>query len=275
MEGIWLMKRVGLAALVLVLLVAGCTPGAKKPPAPPGAGAGDAPAVPPEVSASLGEAKRAFLAGFKEEAIYGRAPGTAGFQYPEKEALREIPAGSLLAGIKGGLANAKSLPEIVFWLDLFSLVPDQAPGASEVLLDYIVSLPPEGDRYLAYQVAHTHLGRLMGEQDAASLFSTLGRYDEGLQYMMLAVLRGKGMLTAEKMVELLAEPGVDAQAVMAHLDPVTAGVLSLLGKDFTRFTTKAQVVVAERVGHLSKWGPDEGLKKDAVSWLNSMLGKLP
>ncbi|NPV70786.1 MAG: hypothetical protein HPY55_09100 [Firmicutes bacterium] len=269
-----MVKRLRMVVLVLALLIAGCAPGATKPPALPGAGgAGGLSAVPPEAAAKFEDAKRAFLATFKEEAIYGRAQGSAGFQYPEKEALGKLPAGSLLAGIKEGLAGAKSRPEMVFWLDLFSVVPDHEPGAAQVLLDYLISLPPEGDRYLAYQSGRVHLARLMREEDAALLMSMLGRYDEGLQYLLLSVLHGQGILTVEKAIELLKQPDVYAQAVVAHLDPITAGVLSLLGKDFTKFTTKTQVVVAERVGHLSKWGPGEGLKRDALSWLNTMLEK--
>ncbi|MGE5484079.1 MAG: tetratricopeptide repeat protein [Ignavibacteriales bacterium] len=269
------MRRLAAVTLVLILVIAGCAPGAKKPPAPPGAATGgtpeQAPGVNPEVAARIEEAKRAFLAEFKEESIYERASDPSGFQYREKEILRELPVESLLAGIRQGLPGAKPGLELAFWLDLFSIVPDQTAGASSVLLDYLTFLSPGSERYQAYQAAQTHLSRLMSDQDAGSVLPALGRHEVGLQYLLLSVLRGKGILTAEKAVELLKQPGVDPQAVIVHFDPITTGLLSLLGRDFDEFEVGTRVAVIDRVSEVARWGNDDVMKKNALSWLDEIL----
>ncbi len=271
------MKRFRTIALAMILLITGCGAGVE-PPSTPGDGAGSAvrrenAAAASLANASLGEARRAFLAAFNDEDVYGRAPEPGGFQYKEKETLKSLPVESLLAGIEKGLAGERTGRELAFWLDLFSIVPDRAPGASRVMLDYLASLEPGDERYMAYQAAHLHLSRLINEQDAESAVRELGNYEDGLQYLILCVLRGKGVLTAEKAVDLLKRAGVDPQAAVAQLEPVTAEVLSLLEQGFSDFKPGAQVAVVDKVGDLARWGPDDEMKKRARAWLDSALAK--
>jgi len=269
-------NKLAVIPLVLALLIASCAPGAAASPAPHEAGRTSesvSPALPDSAltSSRFDRAKRAFMARFKKEAIYGPAPGTAGFKYPEKEALQDLSSGLLLAGIKDGLARSTSQIEVAFWLDLFSLMPDREPGAARFLLDYLGSLGPEDARYVAYQAVQAQLGRLMSEEDAEAAIATLGRCDEGIQYLMLAVLRGRGFLTTETGVRLLSEPGVDPYAVVGRLQPITTEVLSLLGKDFTGFPMRAQIAVVTQVASIALGGADEGMRKDTLSWLRSRL----
>jgi len=232
--------------------------------------------TPAALSGQLPAARLAFRALFKRSMLSSPDIIAVGLSYPEKEALRSAPPTDLLAAIRAGLKGVRSDEEAFFWFDLLTLLPDRQPGAAAALLEFFRSDAAFASRFLNYQVARTHLARFLSAEDVEGLLESLGEYEPGLQYNLIAALKSRGYLTRENSARLLRQPGVDPLAVLGQLEPIAGGkgpvarasdTFAWLGSLLPSLPVPNQTSVVRWVGHQARWANDPSVKNAARDWL--------